>query len=47
MVTRLARDWLRTQGRAGQRWQFEIRQIPPLQAPDSDMAILSSPVLDG
>ncbi len=47
MVTRLARDWLRTQGCAGQRWQFEIRQIPPLQAPDSDMAILSSPVLDG
>jgi hypothetical protein len=47
MVTRLARDWLRVEGRAGLRWQFEIRQIPPLQRPDPDMAILSSPVLEG
>lgn len=47
MVTRLAREWLRAQGRLGRRWQFEIRQVPPLHAPTADMAILISPLLEG
>lgn len=47
MVTRLAHDWLRAQGHDTRRWQFEIRQVPPLHAPTEDMAILVSPVLEG
>ena len=46
MVTRLAREWLRAQGRDAQRWQFELRQVPPLQAPTPEMAILISPLLE-
>lgn len=47
MVTRLAREWLRAQGRDNGRWQFELRQVPPLTVPTPDMAILVSPVLEG
>ena len=47
LVTRLAREWLQAQGSDGLRWQFEVRQVPPLQQPTADMAILISPVLEG
>ncbi len=46
LVMRLAREWLAAQGRDGQRWQFAVRQVPPLQTPTEDMAILISPVLE-
>ena len=43
---RLAREWLHAQECDGLRWQFEVRQVPPLQAPTPEMAILISPVLE-
>ena len=46
MVTRFAREWLSAQGNDDARWQFEIRQVPPLQTPTEAMAILISPVLE-
>jgi hypothetical protein len=47
MVTRAAREHLRAQGHEGRRWQVQIRQVPPLQVPVEDMAILISPELEG
>ena len=46
LVMRLARQWLSALGNDGRHWQFQVRQVPPLQTPTEDMAILISPVME-
>jgi hypothetical protein len=45
MVTQLAHSMVQQQGLIGCRWQFQVLQVPPLQAPNESMTILLSPVL--
>lgn len=45
MVRALARTLLAAPVLQGGRWQFELRLVPPLQAPDDSMALLTSPAM--
>lgn len=45
MVCRLARSLVQQQGWSTARWQFAIRQVPPLQLPHESMTVLLSPEL--
>ncbi len=45
MVAELARSLLAARGDLPARWQFQLRLVPPLQLPDDDMAVLTSPVM--
>ena len=47
MVSLLARELLARQGTVPARWQFQLRLVPPLQAPTDDMTLLLSPVMEG
>ncbi len=45
MVSALARTLVAAPASQGRHWQFELRLVPPLQAPDESMAVLTSPVM--
>lgn len=44
LVAGLAETLVAHEG-AAQRWQFQVRLVPPLQVPDEEMAVLTSPVM--
>ncbi len=45
MVDRLARELLAHQGLPCTHYQFQLRLVPPMTAPNEEMAILTSPLL--
>ncbi len=45
MADRLARELIDARGNPCTQYQFQLRLVPPLQAPTEDMAILTSPML--
>jgi hypothetical protein len=45
MADRLARELIAAGGDPFAHYQFQLRLVPPLQAPTEDMAILTSPML--
>ncbi len=45
MVDRLARELIAERGEPCAQYQFQLRLVPPLQPPDEDMAVLTSPML--
>ncbi len=45
MADCLARELIDARGNPCTQYQFQLRLVPPLQAPTEDMAILTSPML--
>ena len=46
LVSRLARELLSAQNGQISQFQFQLRLVPPLQEPNEEMAVLTSPAMD-